>query len=259
MSRRRRGTKGITVDLSGVETSATNIKEGFYLVTVDEVTLEESGNSGKPYIKFVFEVAEGDAKGFKLFHNCSLQPQALFNLKAVLQALGFEIPDQAFDLDLGELVGLSCHVEVAHETYEGKKRPRIVDFEGGEGEESDEDEEGYSDDLDETLEEMDFEELTELAKALGVKAKDLKKAKDEDDLIDLIYDFEDDEIEEALEELEGEEDFEDDDGEDEEEDEDYSTWGLKELRAECRDRGIKLSKGLKKKDLIELLEEDDEE
>lgn len=255
--RRRRGTKGITVDLSGVEILATNIKEGTYIVTVDEATLEESRNSGKPYIKFVFEVAEGDAKGFKLFHNCSLQPQALFNLKAVLQALGFEIPDQAFDLDLGELVGLSCHVEVAHETYEGKKRPRIVGFEGleggGDGEE-------YSDGLDETLEDMDFEELTQLAKALGAKAKDLKKAKDEDDLIDLIYDYEDDEIEEALEELEGDEEAEDEDYEDdEEEDEDYSTWGLKELRAECRDRGIKLSKGLKKKDLIELLEEDDEE
>lgn len=261
MSRRRRGTKRITVDLSGVETSATNIKEGFYPVTVDEVTLvEESRNSGKPYIKFVFEVAEGDAKGFKLFHNCSLQPQALFNLKAVLMALGFDIPNQAFDLDLDELIGLSCYVEVAHETYEGKKRPRIVDFEGGEGSEDEEDDEDYFDELDETLEDMDFEELTQLAKTLGVKAKDLKKAKDEDDLIDLIYDYEDDEIEEALEELEGDEEAEDEDYEDDEEDyEDYSTWGVKELRAECRDRGIKLSKGLKKKDLIELLEEDDEE
>lgn len=254
---RRKNLKGITVDLSGVETSATNIKEGVYPVIVEGVTLEESRNSGKPYIKFVFEVSEGGAKGFKLFHNCSLQPQALFNLKAVLQALGFEIPGQAFDLDLGELIGLGCHVEVAHETYEGKKRPRIVDFQGGES--SEEDSEEDSDDIEEALQELDFEELTQLASSLGVKKKELKKAKDEDDLLDLIYEYEDEDIEEALDSLDDDDSEDSDDSEEEEDEEDYSTWELKELRAECRDRGIKLEKGLKKKELVKLLEEDDEE
>lgn len=250
---RRKSSRGITVDLSGVETSATNIKEGVYPVIVEGVTLEESRNSGKPYIKFVFEVSEGGAKGFKLFHNCSLQPQALFNLKAVLQALGFEIPGQAFDLDLGELIGLGCHVEVAHETYEGKKRPRIVDFQGGEDSEED------SDDIEEALQELDFEELTQLASSLGVKKKELKKAKDEDDLLDLIYEYEDEDIEEALDSLDDDDSEDSDDSEEEEDSEDYSTWELRELRAECRDRGIKLEKGLKKKELVKLLEEDDEE
>lgn len=256
---RRKSSKGITVDLSGVETSATNIKEGVYPVIVEGVTLEESRNSGKPYIKFVFEVSEGSAKGFKLFHNCSLQPQALFNLKAVLQALGFEIPSQAFDLDLGELIGLGCHVEVAHETYEGKKRPRIVEFQNGEY--SEESSEEGSDDIEEALQELDLEELTQLASSLGVKKKELKKAKDEDDLLDLIYEYEDEDIEEALDSLDGDDGLEEgeEDSEEEEDSEDYSTWELKELRAECRDRGIKLEKGLKKKELVKLLEEDDEE
>ena len=272
MARRNRNKKGITVDLSGVETSG-NIKEGSYLVTVDEVSLEESRNSGKPYIKFIFEVAEGDSKGFKLFHNCSLQPQALFNLKAVLMALGFDIPNQAFDLDLDELVGLSCYVEVAHETYEGKKRPRIVEFESVDGDSGGDD---YSD-IEEQLDDLDFDELKELAKELGVKAGALKKAEDEDDVIDLIFDYDDEDIEEALDELFSDEDDEDDEeddendkddyedeaDEDDDEDndggEDYSDWTTKELKAECKDRGIKVRKGMKKEDLIELLEEDDEE
>ena len=34
---------------------------------------------------------------------------------------------------------------------------------------------------------------------------------------------------------------------------------LSELKAECKDRGLKVKKGMSKEDLIEMLEEDDEE
>lgn len=58
---------------------------------------------------------------------------------------------------------------------------------------------------------------------------------------------------------------EEEDEEDEEEDsddedgEDYSDWSLKDLKKECRTRGIKVPKGMAKSDMVKALEADDEE
>lgn len=63
-----------------------------------------------------------------------------------------------------------------------------------------------------------------------------------------------------VEEEEEEEDEEDgDDEEDEEEGEDYSEWSTKDLKKECRDRGIKVTKSMGKSDLVKALEADDQE
>lgn len=59
--------------------------------------------------------------------------------------------------------------------------------------------------------------------------------------------------EEEEEEEEEEEADDDDDGED------YSDWATKDLKAECRKRGIKVSKGMGKADLVKALEADDKE
>ena len=58
-------------------------------------------------------------------------------------------------------------------------------------------------------------------------------------------------------EEEDEEDEEEDS--DDEDDEDYSDWSLKDLKKECRTRGIKVTKGMAKSDMVKALEADDEE
>lgn len=239
MAKRTRGkdsNKSININLEGVETSRKTVPEGRYTVTLDETTMEES-DKGK-YIKFIFEVSEGSCKGSKLFHNASLQPQALFNLKSVLLALGFTIPSKAFDLDLNDLTGLQCEVEVMHEVYEGKKKARITEFVTNE--ESDEEDDApplYSKmTLDELREECDENEI-EYKKA--IKGKSKKESKEI--LIDLLLDSDDDS------------------SDDDSDDEDYEDMEIDELKDECKDRGIKFSKKAKKSELIELLEEDDEE
>ena len=68
------------------------------------------------------------------------------------------------------------------------------------------------------------------------------------------YESELDAIDEDDEESDDEDDEEDLD--EDEEDEDYSDWTVKELRAECRERGI-ATKGLKKDDMVEALKESD--
>lgn len=256
-SRKGRSSSSINVDLSGVEASRKVIPEGTYEVVVNEAT-QKNSRDGNPMIAFEFEVQEGPHKGAKLYENCSLQPQALFKLKSVLLALGIDIPNKAFDLNLRDLTGLTCEVEVGHEVYEGKKRARILQY--NEPGDSDGEEEDSDDDDDESVEdklaELDLDELKDLAKELDISSSDIKKAKKAKALIDLIMDSaEEDDILEAL----GGDSDEDDDEDDEEEDQDYSKMSLSELKAECKDRGLKVKKDMDKDDLIEMLEEDDEE
>ena len=253
-SRKGRSSSSVNVDLSGVETSRKAIPEGTYEVVVNEATQKDS-RDGNPMIAFEFEVTEGAHKGAKLYENCSLQPQALFKLKSVLLALGMDIPNKAFDLNLRDLVGLTCEVEVGHEVYEGKKRARILQYNDPE-----ESQEGDSDDesVEDKLSELDLDELKDLAKDLDISSSDIKKAKKAKALIDLIMDSADeDDILEALGEDSEEEEEEEED--DDDEDQDYSEMSLSELKAECKNRGLKVKKGMDKEDLIEILEEDDEE
>lgn len=253
-SRNGRSSSSVNVDLSGVEVSRKAIPEGTYEVVVNEAT-QKNSRDGNPMIAFEFEVAEGAHKGAKLYENCSLQPQALFKLKSVLLALGMNIPNKAFDLNLRDLVGLTCEVEVGHEVYEGKKRARILQYNDPGETQVDDSDEDDEESVEDKLQDLDFDELKDLAKDLDISASDIKKAKKAKALIDLIMDSADeDDILEALGE-----DSDDEDDEEDDEDQDYSEMSLAELKAECKDRGLKVKKGMDKDDLIEMLEEDDEE
>lgn len=118
---------GISVNFEGTESRST-LPEADYAFTVDEVEMKTSDSSGNDYLAITFKVAEGEHAGKKVWHNCSLQPQALFNLRGVLEALGFEVPQGVMDLDPDDLLGEVCGGTVQHEVYEGKNRARIVEF-----------------------------------------------------------------------------------------------------------------------------------
>lgn len=89
-------------------------------------------------------------------------------------------------------------------------------------------------------EEAEEEEETPKAK----KDKKSKKAKKE-------------EPEEDEDDSDEEEDSEDD--EDEDDGEDYTDWSTKDLKKECRTRGIKVTKGMGKAEMVKALEADDKE
>lgn len=258
-SRKGRGSASVNVDLSGVETSRKTIPEGVYTLVVDSAT-QKNSQGGNPMIVFEFSVAEGKYQGSKLYENCSLQPQALFKLKSVLIALGLDIPNKAFDLDLKDLIGMTCEADVGHEVYEGKKKARILEYidpsDSDSDEDDSEDEDDDDTDVESTLMEMDLDDLKDLAKELGISAPSIKKAKKVKALVELIMsEADEDDILEAL----GDGDDEEDDEDEEDEEKDYSEMSLAELKAECNDRGLKVKKGMDKDDLIEMLEEDDED
>lgn len=64
---------------------------------------------------------------------------------------------------------------------------------------------------------------------------------------------------EEPEEDEDEDQDEEEDEEEEDEEEDYSDWSTKALKAECRKRGIKVTKAMGKADMVKALEADDKE
>lgn len=124
-------TKGkknlITIDLSDTESSGIP-DEGDYLLEVDEVEVKTSDNSGADYLSIQMKIVEGDFKGKKVWHNCSLQPQALFNLRGLMEALGMEVTSGKFQLDPADMIGLTCGASLAHEQYNGKTKARPVEF-----------------------------------------------------------------------------------------------------------------------------------
>ena len=141
----------IEVDMRGVSSKGI-CPEGIHKVKVQKITQEISEKSAKPYLAWELRTSDG----YTLYHNTSLQPQALFNLKNVLLALGYEIPDAILRLDLRDLKGREAYVEVMHEVYEGKKRARIAQFLMPD--EVDEEELEDEEDIGEELEEVEVEE-----------------------------------------------------------------------------------------------------
>lgn len=119
----RKPKTAIKVDFTGVEASG-NHPEGRFLFTVDGVPeVKTSENSGNDYINWTLKSDHG-----KVWHMTSLAPQALFNLRNVLESMGLEVEQAAMDLDLTEYDGLTLGAEIEHEVYQGKKKARVIDI-----------------------------------------------------------------------------------------------------------------------------------
>ncbi len=136
---------GIKVNFKGVEAGAKALPDGTYTVTVEEVEQFES-EGGNDCLKWKLKVSEGKNKGRVIFDNTSLQPQALFRLRGLLESLGHEVEDSEVTLDLSEFIGKSMVVEVANETYQGKKNPKVVTYGSAEDAEDSDDDSDDSDD-----------------------------------------------------------------------------------------------------------------
>ena len=187
MAKKSRKKNVLKIDFTNVEPGG-KVPEGDYPVRVKEVTLEES-SSGNPYLKWIFEIIDGKHKGKVLYHNTSLQPQALFNLRNTLEALGMEVPQTVVELDLDNLIGLKAAVSVEIEVYQGKEKSRVVEVFPLEDlvEEDEEDEEDYEDEDDDDEDDEDEDD--------EVEDEDESDEDDDEDEEDEDEDYEDDEDE----------------------------------------------------------------
>lgn len=237
------------------------IPEGEYIVTVDEVSVEES-QQGNQYLKWVFKVIDGPQKNSKIYHNTSLLPQSLFNLKNLLIALGVPVPDKAFQLNLDECEGCNCGVTVTHETYDGKKRSRVTDVFPLDASDVEGDDDGEEVDL----EEMSLEELIEFADENDIKLT-AKQKKRKSAALAAIQDAlgDDEEEEEADEEAEDEDTESEEDADEDEEEPALEDMDLDQLIEFAEENEIKLTAKQKKRKsaalaaIQEALDDTDEE
>jgi hypothetical protein len=128
MVRRSRKTRSSTVrvDFTGIEGKRVVVPEGDYRFAVKEITQKQGDKAD--YFEWQLSIVGGDHDGATVYYNTSLAPQALWNLRSLLEALGVEVPDGPTDLDLEEMVSLEMEGTIEHEKYEGRPTARLVDF-----------------------------------------------------------------------------------------------------------------------------------
>ena len=117
------------VDLPGfgdVKSSMEAVPANKYLVVIakGEDKLTKDGQS--KIIAWDFEITEGEFKGRHVFTNTSLKPEALWNLKSLLEACGAEFDEGGFDTEA--VVGCQLQVNVVQEEYEGRPRNRVTAY-----------------------------------------------------------------------------------------------------------------------------------
>jgi hypothetical protein len=132
-SGRRSKKRTVSVDFTDVESRVT-LPEADYRLVVDEVT-EEEGSGEYPYLKWKFKTqhSQSNLNNKPVYTNTSLSPQSLWNLRNLLEALGVETPDSAYEIDLDDVVGYEMVGSIEHDSYEDdegseKTQMRIVDY-----------------------------------------------------------------------------------------------------------------------------------
>ena len=200
MAAKRRSSKTNTlkVDFTDVQTRKT-LPEGDYEVEV--VSVEEAEGQKAAYLKWTLRVTTGKYSGTQIWNNTSLSPASLWNLRANLEALGYEIPMGVFNLNLDDLKGLTMGISVEHEKYQGKTRAKVADvfpLEDEEDDEEDEEEEETEEEEEEEEEETEEEETEE-------EEDEEEEEEDEEDEEDEEEDEEESEEDEEEEEEEPEE------------------------------------------------------
>ena len=95
------------------------LSPGRYEATVFNISREVGRSSGQPYLSFDFKLKDSAQH---LWHNFSLQPQALWAFKRFLIAMGFSAEELAgeVDVEIEEMLGKEVTLVVTVREYEGK-------------------------------------------------------------------------------------------------------------------------------------------
>jgi hypothetical protein len=127
-ARRKKGNV-TTLDFAGVKSGGT-IPDGRYKAKIIEVSQEEGQDSGEPYMSLTWEITSEKRNGREVrFDNYSLQPQALWRVKSLLEAMEVEVPDGEHEVDWDEMVSdeAECIIELTGEkNSEGKTYARVT-------------------------------------------------------------------------------------------------------------------------------------
>jgi len=115
----------IKVDFSKAgegDSDFTPLPAGEYNATVFEINSKIGKDSGQPYLEWIYQVTSEGYVNRRLWQIFSLQPQALWNLKSHLLALGLseEVLAGEFDFEPRMFLGKPVELIVSLSTYQGK-------------------------------------------------------------------------------------------------------------------------------------------
>jgi Protein of unknown function (DUF669) len=114
---RRKGNTD-TIDFTGVKSGGATIPDGRYTAKVVASELKEGKESGEPYRQLTWEITSKKCNGREVpYDNYSLQPQALWRLKGMLEAMEIEVPDGEQEIDWDDIIDdeTECIIELTAE------------------------------------------------------------------------------------------------------------------------------------------------
>lgn len=120
----------LNIDFTDVGDGFSIPPEGDYVCKVKSITLED-GNKGK-YLKWTLVIGTGPEKGSQVFHNTTLVPAGLFNLRNTIIACGFDVPKSVVQINTDNYIGKIVGITVSHREYERdgqkKKAAQVADI-----------------------------------------------------------------------------------------------------------------------------------
>ena len=112
----------INVHLDDVESAFETFPEGSYVVAIQPSSKVKQSESGA-YIQFISKCVEGEMEEKMIGWNCSLLPQALWNIKALVEAAGVEWDEDGFELD--DLFEQQVIIDVSTRDYDNPKTGKV--------------------------------------------------------------------------------------------------------------------------------------
>lgn len=109
----------ISVNLNEIESGFPLFPEDNYRVEIQESSKLQRSDSGA-YIRWIAKCVEGEMADKLIGWNTSLLPQALWNVKALMEAMGTEWDEDGFDLE--DCFGREVIIQVSQRTIEQGRR-----------------------------------------------------------------------------------------------------------------------------------------
>lgn len=116
----------INVKLNDVESNFQVYPEDSYLVEIQEKSRLGKSKENEPKIIWIGKIMEGDYEGKYINWDTSLQDQALWNLKNMLEAMQFEWDEDGFDIE--DVVGEKIIIDVTVKDWQGNPRNYVTGY-----------------------------------------------------------------------------------------------------------------------------------
>jgi len=115
----------INVNLEDVESGFEVYPDGQYIVEIQESSKIKKSDAGA-FILWLAKIIDGEYEGKMISWNTSLLPQALWNLKAMLEVIEVEWDEDGFEME--DAFGKELMVVNEIRQYNGEDRNNILEY-----------------------------------------------------------------------------------------------------------------------------------